>query len=182
MTDDTDRVLDGYWVVLAQGGSRAAFDRLAQRWTPRLLRYAARMTGRADMARDIVQESWIGAIRGLKGLTDPAQFPAWIYSIARRRCIDAIRVNQRQRRLLVSAQADSDTAATLGSGGDAANEGVDLAAAISRLNEEQREVVQLLYGEDLGVEEISRVLAVPVGTVKSRLFHARQSLKKHLGE
>ena len=182
MNDEPDRVLDGYLVVLVQGGSRDAFDRLARRWTPRLVRYATRTLGRPELARDIVQETWIGAIRGLKHLTDPAQFPAWIYSIARRKCIDVIRGNQRQRRLIVSAQAESAAAPAIDSSGGAEGDVVDLAAAISQLSAEQRDVVHLFYGEDLSVEEVGMVLGVPSGTVKSRLYHARESLKKYLGE
>jgi len=182
MNDDPDRVLDGYLVVLAQGGSRQAFDRLTRRWTPRLVRYAARMLGQPDLAGDIVQETWIGAIRGLRKLTDPAQFPAWIYSIARRKCVDVIRSNQRQRRLTMSAKAELNANAVIDAGGSAANDAVDLAAAIWRLSAEQRDVVDLFYGEDLSVEEIGRVLGVPAGTVKSRLYHAREALKKFLGE
>lgn len=182
MKAESDRVLDGYLIVLAQGGSRDAFDRLARRWTPRLVRYAARTVGRPELARDVVQETWIGAIRGLKRLEDPAQFSAWIYSIARRKCVDAIRGNQRYRRLINSARTVSDLAPKIGIGRQAENDSAALAAAVSRLNTEQREIVHLFYGEDLSVEEIGTVLAVPTGTVKSRLHHARESLKKYLGE
>jgi len=182
MNDDPDRVLDGYLVVLAQGGSREAFDRLTRRWTPRLVRYTSRMLGQPDLAGDIVQETWIGAIRGLRKLTDPAQFPAWIYSIARRKCVDVIRNNQRQRRLTMSAKAESNADAASDVGSGAANDAADLAAAISKLNAEHRDVVDLFYREDLSVEEIGRVLEVPAGTVKSRLYHAREALKKFLGE
>src|SRR5918995_4013567 len=101
--DDTPgRSLDEYLVSLSQAGSSEALDGLARRWTPRLLRYAARVLGGSDAAeaaRDVVQETWIGAIRGLRGLRDPAQFPAWIYGIATRKCADAIRANRRRRRL-----------------------------------------------------------------------------------
>lgn len=182
MNDDPDRVLDEYLVVLVQGGSREAFNRLARRWTPRLVRYTARMVGHPELAGDIVQETWMGAIRGLKQLTDPVQFPAWIYSIARRKCVDVIRVNQRQRRLTLGAQAELDANAAIDPRGSAASDAVDLAAAISQLSAEQRDVVHLFYGEDLSVEEIGKVLAVPAGTVKSRLHHARETLKKFLGE
>ncbi|NJO13509.1 MAG: sigma-70 family RNA polymerase sigma factor [Gammaproteobacteria bacterium] len=58
----------------------------------------------------------------------------------------------------------------------------DLVAAISQLKEDQRDVVYLFYGEELSVEEIGTALAVPAGTVKSRLHHARESLKTYLGE
>jgi RNA polymerase sigma-70 factor (ECF subfamily) len=182
MVDEPDRVLDGYLVMLAQAGSREAFDRLARRWTPKLMRYATRMVGRPELARDIVQETWIGAIRGVKQLTDTTQFPAWIYSIARRKCVDSIRINQRQRRLGASVQAEVHASAATDRGGGGSSDSLDLAEAISKLSAEQHEVVHLFYGEDLSVEEIGTVLAVPTGTVKSRLHHARESLKKFLGE
>jgi len=182
MNDDPDRVLDGYLVVLAQGGSQEAFNRLVRRWTPRLVRYAARTVGSSEKAGDVIQETWIGVIRGLKQLTDSAQFPAWIYGIARRKCVDFIRLNQRQRRLTETAQAELDANAAIDPGGGATSDVMDLAAVIPRVSAEQREVVHLFYGEDLSVEEIGRVLGVPAGTVKSRLYHARESLKKLLGE
>jgi len=79
--DDTPgRALDEYLVSLSQAGSIEALDGLARRWTPRLLRYVVRVLGgsgeAAEAARDVVQETWVGAIRGLRGLRDPAQFPA----------------------------------------------------------------------------------------------------------
>lgn len=70
MNDEAERALDGNLIALAQGGSREAFDRLAHRWTPKLVRYASRVMGRPEVARDIVQETWIAAIRGLKRLSN----------------------------------------------------------------------------------------------------------------
>ena len=180
MNDETERALDGYLIVLIQGGSREAFDRLVRRWTPKLVRYATRVQGRRQLAHDIVQETWIAAIRGIKRLDDPSRFAAWIYSIAHRKCIDGIRLNQRQRRLIEGGA---------GAGGRVAakerpdpGDQRDLTTAISRLGQEQREVVHLFYGEDLSIDEIASVLAVPSWTVKSRLHHARESLKNSLGE
>ncbi|HKE93015.1 MAG TPA: sigma-70 family RNA polymerase sigma factor [Povalibacter sp.] len=181
MTDQTERALDGYLIALIRGGSREAFDRLARRWTPRLLRYAARVLGRQEAARDIVQETWIGAIRGLNRLDDPARFPAWIYGIAHRKCIDGIRFAQRQRRLVSSIEQESALAAESALRA-VPGESADLAVAISRLNHEQRDVVHLFYGEDLGIDDIASILNVPAGTVKSRLHHAREYLRKQLGD
>ncbi|MEO8019382.1 MAG: sigma-70 family RNA polymerase sigma factor [Pseudomonadota bacterium] len=177
-----ERALDGYLIALIQGGSREAFDRLARRWTPRLVRYATRVLGRPEVARDVVQETWIGVIRGLKRLDDPAQFPAWIYSIAHRKCIDGIRLAQRQRRLMSSAEQESALAAVGNLRPPEALDNSKLVTAISRLSQEQREVVHLFYGEDLSIDDIASILAIPAGTVKSRLHHARDSLKNHLGE
>lgn len=182
MNDETERALDGYLIALVQGGSREAFDRLARRWTPKLLRYATRVLGRPEVARDAVQETWIAVIRGLKRLDDPSRFPAWIYSIAHRRCIDGIRVNQRQRRLIEGVEHESVVAAAGAQSCSGSSEQPDLAAAITQLSQEQREVVHLFYGEDLSIEEIASILTVPGGTVKSRLHHARVLLKNYLGE
>jgi RNA polymerase sigma-70 factor (ECF subfamily) len=182
MNHETERALDGYLISLIQSGSREAFDRLVRRWTPKLVRYATRVQGRPEIARDIVQDTWIAAIRGMKRLDDPARFPAWIYSIAHRKCIDGIRLNQRQRRLIENVGREAVVASAGDQGCLDQGDRSDLAKAISRLGQEQREVVHLFYGEDLSIEDIAAVVAVPTGTVKSRLHHARESLKNYLGE
>ena len=182
MNDETERALDGYLIALVQGGSREAFDRLARRWTPKLVRYATSVQGRPELARDIVQETWVAVVRGMKRLDDPSRFPAWIYSIAHRKCIDGIRLNQRQRRLIESVGHEADVASASDQGRPDPGDQSDLATAISRLSQEQREVVHLFYGEDLSIDDIASILTVPAGTVKSRLHHARETLKNHLGE
>ena len=181
MDHTTGRALDEYLVSLSQAGSIEALDGLARRWTPRLLRYVARVLGGADAAeaaRDVVQETWVGAIRGLRGLRDPAQFPAWIYGIATRKCADAIRANTRRRRLDAQA-ADGDAGRPVTT--RTSEQEIDLAIAIRGLPPIHRAAVHLFYGEDLSVEEIASVLGIPVGTVKSRLHHAREALKRQLG-
>ena len=179
MNEPLGRAFDEYLVVLSQGGSVDAFDGLARRWTPRLRRYAARMLGGSpDAARDVVQETWVGAIRGLQNLRDPAQFPAWIYGIATRKCADAIRANTHRRRIDERA-ADNNVAVGQGSSPSPDHQ-LDLATAIRALPPTHRAVVHLFYREDWKVEEIASVLGIPVGTVKSRLHNAREALKRQL--
>jgi RNA polymerase sigma factor (sigma-70 family) len=178
-----ERPLDEYLVLLSQAGSSEAMDGLARRWTPRLLRYALRMLGAssesAEMARDVVQETWVGAIRGLSGVRDPAQFPAWLYGIATRKCADAIRTKVRRRRLAVDSV---EMGAGVGEAAVSVEHRIDIAAGIRQLPRKQRVVVHLFYGEDLTVDEIASALDIPSGTVKSRLHQARQALKRNLGE
>jgi RNA polymerase sigma factor (sigma-70 family) len=128
-----ERALDEYLVALSQAGSIEALDGLARRWTPRLLRYATRVLGgtgdSTDTARDVVQDTWIGAIRGLRGLRDPAHFPAWIYGIATRKCADAIRANTRRRRLEETEASDTERSGP----SFATEQQIDLATAIRGL-------------------------------------------------
>ena len=182
MDETTGRALDEYLVSLSQAGSVEALDGLARRWTPRLLRYAARMLAgagdSADAARDVVQDTWISAIRGLRGLRDPAQFPAWIYGIATRRCVDTLRARIRRRRLDANvAMGDASEPAASSSSPERQ---IDLANAIRGLPPIHRAAVHLFYREDLSVEEIASVLGIPAGTVKSRLHHAREAIRRQL--
>jgi RNA polymerase sigma-70 factor (ECF subfamily) len=178
-----ERALDEYLVSLSQAGSTEALDGLARRWTPRLLRYTTRVLGGSgdavETARDVVQDTWIGVIRGLRGLRDPGQFPAWIYGIATRKCTDAIRANTRRRRLdagVAAGEAGESVASPASS-----EQQLDLANAIRGLPPIHRAAVHLFYLEELTVEEIASVLGIPAGTVKSRLHHAREALKRQLG-
>lgn len=172
-----DFALDEYLVLLAQGGHQEAFGRLAERWTPRLLAFAARSVGNAEAAKDAVQETWASAVRALGRLEDPACFPAWIYAIAARKCTDALRGRYRGQRMAAALQ---DSVALEGPPVSDADARLDLAAALQRLPSEQRIAVSLLYGEDMTVAEIAAVTGVPPGTVKSRLSAARHALRAHM--
>ena len=178
-----ERALDEYLVALSQAGSIEALDGLARRWSPRLLRYTSRMLGggsdAVETARDVVQETWVGVIRGLRRLRDPAQFPAWIYGIATRKCADAIRANEHRRQL--HTRESNDSVEQQGPSPTWEDQ-IDVATAIRGLPPTHRAVVHLFYREDFKVEEIASVLGIPVGTVKSRLHHAREALKHELND
>lgn len=175
-----ERILDEYLVASAKAGSQEALDHLVRRWTPRLLRYAARVMGDADSARDIVQETWTSACRNLGGLSDAARFPSWIYLVATRKCADATRKIVRRRRSDQTAATDPTMNGIELDPAAQAEHRVDLAGALQRLSIGHRIVVDLFYSDDLSVDEISDAIGIPVGTVKSRLHQARQILRQHL--
>jgi len=143
VADDAGRALDEYLVSLSQSGSVEALDGLARRWTPRLLRYAARVLGSSadssDVARDIVQDTWVGVIRGLRGLQDTRQFPAWIYGIATRKCVDEIRTRTRRRQFDAAVASESPAAAN-----PDVEQHIDLAGAIRALPPIHRAAVSIL--------------------------------------
>lgn len=169
-----EHALDEYLVLLAQGGRRDAFARLVERWTPRLLAFAARSTGNTEAAKDAVQDTWESALRAIGRLEDPARFPAWIFSIAARKCADVLRAKYKGQRI---AAAAADPGASQETDAPDGETQLDLASALARLPAEQRVAVALLYGEDMSVAEIAAITGAPAGTVKSRLSAARHALR-----
>jgi RNA polymerase sigma-70 factor (ECF subfamily) len=175
MRRDPGTVLEELLVASAMSGSAAAFGQLVARWTPRLVRHAYHLLHDVDAARDAVQEAWIGAARGLRQLEDPARFPAWIFALVSRRCADSVRRAVRDRRLAVQASERADEVTN-----ETADEQFDLRRAIAMLPVSQRLVVSLHYGEGFGIDEIADAHGLPPGTVKSRLFAARETLRRYL--
>ena len=168
-----DQVFDELLVLHAQSGRRLALDRLALRWRPRHYAHARRLLGSAENAADAVQDAWIGIVRGLWRLRDPARFPAWSYSIVTRRCQDLLRRRLRAPETALDDSVDPAAAAER-------DEVDDLRVGIRALPGDQRAAVAMFYRDGLTVIEIAEALKIPVGTVKTRLFHARRALRRHL--
>jgi RNA polymerase sigma-70 factor (ECF subfamily) len=169
------RILDEYLLVSARAGDRAAFDRLARRWQAKLLAHAWRLLGDAEGARDAVQEGWIEIVRGLPGLRDERAFPAWAFRIVSRRCAKAIDAAVRRRQVAAAVAIEAEAPID-----EAASDHDRLRAAIRALPEGQRAAIALFHFEDMSVAEVAVALDVPVGTVKTRLMHARQKLRAAL--
>ena len=172
---ETERVYDELLVTLARTGDQKAANRLAARWYPRLLRTALRLLRDRNDAEEAVQEAWAGICRGWPRLSDPAMFPGWAFGILRRKCVDRIR----------HAQADRARSAPMESAPEPSEPArvelrVEIDQALMELSEEHRLAAILYFGEGLSLNEIAAVTDIPVGTVKSRLFKARQLLKSHL--
>lgn len=173
--NDTDRVYEEMLVTMVRSGDERAFERLAVRWQPRLMRTAGRLLGDAEDARIAVQESWIGIVRGIDALSDPASFPAWAFGILRRKCADRIKKNQ-SRRGLDAAFVDTEmTAVPAG-----AEDRLAIRQAMSALGPDHRITALLYFQEGLTSAEVAVATGVPVGTAKSRIFNARRMLKSAL--
>ena len=169
------RVYDELLVLQVQAGDRRAFDRLAARWQPRLLRSARRFTGQDETACEAVQECWAGIASGIGGLRDPASFPGWAFAILRRRCAERVRALAASRTRWGSL-ADASEPSSSPRGEDRTT----IVQAFDRLPEEQRIAATLFFVEQLKLDEIAAATGAPLGTVKSRIFAARRSLKTAL--
>jgi len=177
---EKERALDAWLVAAARTGDRRAMTRLAERWHPKMLGHAWRLTGEDDFAAEAAQEAWLEILRGIHGLDDAAAFPAWAFRIVTRRVAKGIRGRQRRR---AGDAALADAPAPPSPGPDAVEANADMAAvrrAIAALPAGQQAALALFYLEDMRVAEIAVALDLPPGTVKTRLMHARKRLRASL--
>jgi RNA polymerase sigma factor (sigma-70 family) len=172
-----DDVLDEYLVIRSQGGDPEAFQLLVERWHFRFIRHAFRYTKSEDAARDVVQDTWMAMIRSLSALNDPRRFRTWSYRIVANKARDWVRREQVRRRTdanppppdtVDSARSDDDI--------------TTIREGIQQLEPDQRLVLTWFYLEGMSVREIADALSIPIGTVKSRLFNARNTLRARLME
>jgi len=170
------QVADEWLVLASQAGEVEAFERLAERWHPRMLRHARRLTLDAEGANEAVQDAWVAIARGLRRLRDPARFGPWALRITGRRCADWIARQRQDRQHSIELDAASAVAAAVPER-DRDEPLARLRDALRRLDAEQRVLMALFYLDGLSVGQIAGVLGIPAGTVKSRLFHARERLR-----
>jgi len=172
------RALEAYLVASARTGDAAALAQLAELMAPRLLAHAARLIGDAELARDITQTAWIDIQRGLPSLRDVGAFRAFALRIVTRKVAASIKGLQRDRS--IAADYAEEAESTAPSLGEIAADRINFRAAIAALPADQRNTLALFYLEDLTVTEVARVLQIPVGTIKTRLMHARAKLRATL--
>lgn len=175
-----DRIVEEYLVISAQSGSRDSLERLVKLRGPRLLAHARRLMGTNEEAGDVLQDAWMDIMRGLPRLKDPRAFPAWSTRIVTRRCAKAIRNNVRRRALKRAFSTTAEHAAVLED--DGLHDAKAVRDALALLPAGQKAAIALFYLEEMSVAEVSIALDIPIGTVKTRLMHAREKLKITLTE
>jgi RNA polymerase sigma-70 factor (ECF subfamily) len=177
MADRGHQVLTELLVLRAQGGHDDAIGLLVRAWQGRLLRHARRLTGRDDAGWDVTQEAWLDITRGLRGLDDPARFGPWAYKIVTRRSVGWIRREQRRRQLEREVAIIEPAASGVPTATTVADTADTVRVALRLLPADQQAILELRYVEDYGIDQIAEALGIAAGTVKSRLFHARQHLR-----
>ena len=173
---DTDPRIDALLAVRCQLGEREAFDALIRRWAQPLRRHVARVAGDAHAAEELVQDIWLRVVQGIGRLQDPFKFRAWLFGIAHRRLMDELR----GRYATPATEVELDALAADLPDADRELVARELERGLARLPASERYVLSLFYLEELSLADVAQVLAVPVGTVKSRLFRARQLLRHQL--
>lgn len=180
---------DQILIKKALAGNEGAFRILLNRYKDAVYRIVVKIVHNRDEAQDLVQETFMKAFGSLSSYKCEYRFTTWLYKIAANNCIDFLR-----RRRLVAVSLDQpletkDGQVTIELADWTYNPEMDLAtrqrslsidAAIDSLPPKYREVILFRHKRDKSYEEIAEILGIPVGTVKARIFRARELLKKKL--
>jgi len=166
------KALDSFQAARARSGDRRAFELLYKRWHAPLLRFAFRQTGHREAAKDVMQEAALAMAKNIHRLNNPDMFSSWAYTIVRRRCADYIKANIKDRNLKSNFAAEPKSDAVAQSA-----EAMSIRQGLAKLPETERLLLTLFYVEGLTGAELASALNMPLGTIKSRLFAARQHLK-----
>jgi len=175
-------------VARATAGDTESFNQLVVRWERPIYALAYRTLGREEDARDVVQEAFLRAYRGLRGFKGEAKFSSWLYRITLNLCRDAMR---RERRAPLVQVPEGTDPMELADSHVAPTESVEdlvarreMSAAVSRamaeLPEEQRTAILLKEYHGLTFQEIADMLGCPLSTVKTRLYQGLSVLRRRL--
>jgi RNA polymerase sigma-70 factor (ECF subfamily) len=184
MTSITDEEL----VARATAGDLDSFNQLVSRWERPIFALAYRTLGREEDARDVVQDAFLRAFRGLKGFKGEAKFSSWLYRITLNLCRDWIR---KERRAPLVAGPEGTDPMDLAESLPSTDESVEdlvarremssaVARAMAELPEEQRVAIVLKEYHGLTFQEIADTLKCPLSTVKTRLYQGLSVLRRRL--
>jgi RNA polymerase sigma-70 factor (ECF subfamily) len=178
MTQDITELVRG-----AREGVAESWDALLQRYQLPLYSYVHQLVHQEQTSLDIVQETFISAVRYLHNLQDDRKFGSWIFSIAHQKCIQLWRSQKNDALPLESEFAE------VSSDNDDPSEWLlrkeqeeQFLRALEGLPETQRAVILLHFIEEFSLEEIARITNVQIGTVKSRIHYAKKALRQILDQ
>lgn len=168
-----EAVFDELLVLKVQDGDAKAFGLIVNRWNKRLISFAYKIVHDVDVAKDVVQDTWVAAYKNMAKLNDAGKFSSWIFRLTHNKAIDVIRKQQLKTSEIKTDMAEEEVE-------DDPWKTVEHQLKI--LPADQKLILTLFYLEQQSLKRIADILKLPIGTVKSRLFYARENLKRKYKE
>lgn len=167
-------------VILAMHGDGAAFRTLVDLYDRRLLYFIRRVLGNSEDVFDVLQSVWLMVHRNLRKLQSPSAFRVWLYRIAHAQTVSVLR----KKSGLPPVTEDPEQHEVFEEPAhEMAFDNAELVhTALEALSVDHRRVLTLRFLEDMDIAEISEVLECSQGTVKSRLYYAREALRRRIEE
>jgi len=164
-------------IVRCKSGQREAFEQLFELYQPRLKYYVRRLANSGSETEDILQNIWITVFRKINKLRDNSSFSVWLYRIARNEVFGRFRQNDKllelpQEKKLPEYNDDNHEFS--------AEDAQKLHNALNKIQPYHREVLTLSFMEQMNYQQIAEVVGCSIGTVRSRIFYAKQSLRKEM--
>lgn len=169
--DNRDDLRRRLLVLRCQAGDEQAFSELFAQFRDRTRQYLLGLLG-PDLAHDAQQEVWLAVYRRIGTLANPGAFRTWLFQITRHRAIDELRRRDRHEGLLEAVSAaptdpvDADPLDL-----------PDLEPVLGTLSPAHREVLILRFWQDLSYAEMATVIGCSIGTVRSRIHHAKTNVR-----
>lgn len=178
VTQKTDEQL----IPAILNGCSDAFNELYNRYNKRLLYYFYRMLGNnKDLAQDFLQEVFYKVIDKSHLINTERKFSTWIFSVAHNMCKNEYR-SKEVRKIIVSGENPDNFSEKMNEKANHEQLINEVFKELESFDENHKTAFLLKYREGFGIDEISEILKLPKGTVKSRLFYTRKKLQKILSE
>ena len=176
---------DALLVAASRRGDQDAFAQLVQRYQRRTFNLVFRILQQYDEATEITQETFLAAWQGLPSFRGDARFPTWLYRIAYNCSLKQLEHRKRDRALQAAMQAEQvlqqvDDSVLADAELEAHDRQTMIQEQISNLPAKYRVVLVLRHLQEMTYEEMAEALTMPIGTIKTHLFRARNLLKERL--
>jgi RNA polymerase sigma-70 factor (ECF subfamily) len=178
---------DGELVQSALAGRETSFEELVRRYQRPIAAYVYRMVGDYDAALDLTQEVFIKVYNSLTRYRSEFKFSTWIYKIAHNAAIDHLRRHAvREHSLTTGIDGErreisiESRRLTPEQESERKERRAEIESVVQLLPAAYRELIVLRHSQDLSYDEIAEVTGLPLGTVKNRLFRAREAMRDHL--
>jgi RNA polymerase sigma-70 factor (ECF subfamily) len=177
--DQKDQLLQQVLILRFQTGDDRAFEAIVTRHQGPLRYWLRQMLGDSATVEDLLQEIWLTVLRKLRTLRNPEAFSVWLYKIARNKVYRQLR----QKKTFVDFdENDLPTEDCEEQNDFSPADAAKIHKGLDQLKPEHREVLVLQFLEEMSYEEIASVVDCNVGTVRSRIFYAKKSLRKIMEE
>ena len=185
LTAASDREL----VATAVSGAEGSFEELVRRYQRPISAYVYRMVGNYESALDLTQEIFIKVYSSLRRYRAEFKFSTWIYKIAHNSAVDHLRRNATREQSLIMGPEGDQYDLPVESGrlspeqeSERKERRSEIESVVRSLPGNYRELIILRHSQDLSYEEIVEVTGLPLGTVKNRLFRAREMMRQQFVE
>jgi RNA polymerase sigma-70 factor (ECF subfamily) len=175
--DRRGRTQDEWIALRCQSGEQNAFEDLVALMERPLFYYAAKLTGNAETALDVLQDVWMKVFREIRRLKDPGSLRPWLYRVTHGMAVDRIRKHISRERAEETHVAGFEDSTDLSFNEDDA---AAIHEALDGLGPKHREVLVLYFLEDFSLAEIAMAVGCSEGTVKSRLHYGKRAMKEIL--